>query len=1111
MQRQSQINYFLIMAIACSCVLISCKKENGTYMFRVLDAAQTNLDFENRMVPTPAINMFKYMYFYNGAGVGAGDFNNDGLVDLFFAANQQRCELFLNAGSMAFKNVTSRSGISSVGWSTGVSVVDVNSDGLLDVYVCKANSFASNKIANQLWVNVGLKDGIPLFEEHAREYGVDFLGNSTQAAFFDYDIDGDLDMFLLNHAANHVGTFGERYRFTNTYSDIAGDRFFRNEHGKFVDVTRKSGINSSAIGFGLGVVVTDIDSDGWPDFYVGNDFHENDYLYLNQKDGTFKDLSGQYFMHTSMYTMGVDAADFNNDGLVDVASVDMLPDDPHMIRRSLGEDDYDIYFQKIRSGYDYQYTRNNLQLNRGNKVFSEIGCYAGVQATDWSWGALWVDFDNDGWKDLFVSNGIPKRMNDIDYVNFVSNDEIQEKLRLDKIEQKDLALVSKFPEIKLFNKFFQNNKNLLFNDVSKRVKDASKTFSNGAVYADLDNDGDQDIVTNNIDDQVSVYQNMTREQSSQNHYLSIKLVGSSSNNNAIGAKLFLYAGGLMQMVEVSPVRGFLSSMVGNVVFGSTASWVDSLRVVWPDQRTQFLRGFPMDTAISVGEQPNLPVYRGAHLSTEFSKSILVTDLTKNVGVAIRHDENTFPEFTRELLMPKMMSSEGPALAIADIDHNGTQDVFLGSSKTSSPVVLLQKSEGSFVAIAQQALINDETNEEVSACWTDVNSDNHLDLVVVNGGNEFFGNDEHLQPCVYLNDGHGLLQKKANSFDSVFLNASVVVSSDFDDDGKQDLFIGGRSLPWEYGSSPKSFLLKNDGTGVFSDVSDQFMPELRGIGMVTGAAWIDMDRDGDQDLLLCEDWGGVSYFRNESGHFSKVVVTDKKGWWNFVLPFDVDGDGDMDVIAGNQGLNSRLNPTALEPVRLYLNDFDGNGRKEQLVSYYLGGKEIPFMGKGDLQKILPSLKKKFLYAEKFAQASLQEMFSHEQLSNAKVLTADYFANSVILNDGHGKFETIPLPAEAQWSALKCGAILNADNRGVLVGLFGNFYQNNIQLGRNDADFGGGTYFTKDGKMVYVNLSIPLKGQVRHVGVISELPTKRLMLAMNNDSLKVIGVNFQKAGK
>ena len=531
-------------------------------MFKVLKHQVTGLNFNNVLTPSNDLNMFSYMYFYNGAGVGAGDFNNDGLIDLFFSSNQGDNKLFLNEGELHFKDVTAEAKVpQDHGWSTGVSVVDINNDGWLDIYICKVGKFAGLNSTNQLLICKGLKNNIPVYEDQSRQYGLNFSGFSTQAAFFDFDMDGDLDMYLLNHAVHQDGSFAPRKKFLGTYDALSGDRLYRNDGNYFTDVTRQSGINSSAIGYGLGIAVSDINLDGWPDIYIGNDFHENDYLYINQKNGTFADENLQRLMHSSKFSMGVDIADANNDGYPEIITADMLPSDPYILKRSLGDDDYDIFYDKISFGYNYQYSRNNLQYNRRNGVFSETGLYSGVYATDWSWAPLWIDFDNDGLKDLFISNGIPKRLNDMDYVNFIYNSEIQKKVRNNGIHGKDMALIEKYPEIKIPNKFYKNNSNLRFQDMEGAIENDLPSYSNGAVYADFDNDGDLDIVVNNINDFVLLYENKSAKKADTS-FVSVKLNGPAENKNAIGAKMILFASGGIRVYENNPVKGLRHCMLG---------------------------------------------------------------------------------------------------------------------------------------------------------------------------------------------------------------------------------------------------------------------------------------------------------------------------------------------------------------------------------------------------------------------------------------------------------------------------------------------------------------------------------------------------------------------
>ncbi|MCW3090590.1 MAG: hypothetical protein JWP81_1659 [Ferruginibacter sp.] len=1075
-------------------------------LFEVLESKRTGLTFSNDLAYNKDFNLFKYMYFYNGSGIGAADFNNDGMIDLFFGSNQHDNKIYLNTGGLHFRDVTKDAHIpENGGWTTGISVVDINNDGLMDIYVCQVGQYDILHSKNQLLINQGIdKNGIPVFIDKAKEYGLDFSGFSTQAAFFDCDNDGDLDMYLLNHSVHENGTFRPRKDFAGTYNDVSGDRIYRNDGSVFTDITKQTGINSTAIGYGLGIAIADINLDGFPDIYVGNDFHENDYLYINQRNGTFKEEGEKRLMHTSQFSMGVDVADINNDAFPEIISMDMLPSDPYILKRSLGEDTYDIFNFKIGAGYSHQYTRNNFQYNRRNGLFSEIGLYSGIAATDWSWAPLWVDYNNDGLKDLFISNGIPKRMNDIDYISFISNGAVQQMIRDNNVQGKDLALINKFPEIKLPNKFYTNNGNLTFTDEEAKIGGSQATFSNGAVYADLDNDGDLDIVVNNIDASVLVYENKDTRPGVKSS-LEIILKGPEKNVNAIGAKVIVYANKGIRTYEKYPVKGFLSSMETPLLIGLKNTIIDSAFLIWPDNTCQALSITAGKPVVNIPYQKGLPLFNFNKITSHYTNPTRkMEDITNDVGLTYLHGENRFSEFDREPLLPNMLSTEGPALAVADINHDGLDDVFFGSARNKKSAVFLQQSSGKFLLSAQPAFEQDSIYEDVDACFTDVNNDGNIDLVVASGGNEFYGAEFHNTPRVYLNDGKANFRRKEDAFDSLYLTASVVAPYDFNGDGYVDLFVGARTVPFEYGEVPRSYILMNDKTGRFKDVTAAVSKELVNVGFVTRALWFDIDKDGDKDLLISEEWGGIVAFINDKGKFTKKDLTDKKGWWNFILPCDIDNDGDIDLVVGNLGLNSRLKASEKEPVRMYYNDFDGNGKKEQLLTYYLAGKEIPFANKMEMEKQMPVLKKKFLYAGDFAKASLKELFSSEKLEEAKVFTADYFCNAVLINKGNGIFETKALPAEAQFSPFKDAVAVNAngDNLPDIL-LMGNYYNDNIEMGRYDADFG--TLLVNKGKGEFATQTInglSIKGQVRRISRVTIGTQPAFILARNSDSAMVI---------
>lgn len=1099
--RTPYIILVLLFVMACGC---SSKEKVDQALFEMLDSDRTGLDFNNKLEYNQQFNLFKYIYFYNGSGVGAGDFNNDGLIDLFFGSNQGQNKIYLNEGDIKFKDITQQANIPQDGdWTTGISIIDINNDGLLDIYVCRVGDYEILHSKNQLLINQGVKNGIPVFDDQAKEYGLDFSGFSTQAAFFDYDNDGDQDMYLLNHSVHENGTFRPRKDFANTYHEQSGDRIFRNDGKIFTDVTRATGINSSAIGYGLGIAISDINLDGYPDIYIGNDFHENDYLYINQQNGTFKEVGEQSMMHTSQFSMGVDVADVNNDAYPEIISLDMLPSDPYILKRSLGEDAYDIFRYKISVGYAHQYTRNNLQYNRGNGMFSEIGLYSGVAATDWSWAPLWMDFDNDGLKDLFISNGIPKRMNDIDYINFISNGEIQQKIRTDNMQSKDMSLIDKFPEIKLPNKFFKNKGNLSFDDLENKIQSNEPTFSNGAVYADLDNDGDLDIIVNNIDHPAIVYRN--NNGINKEEYVSVNLRGPANNLNAIGSRIVVFSKNEIRSYEKFPVRGFLSSMEIPMHLGIKNTSIDSMFIIWPDKTYQPMQG---SGTITISYQEGLPLFDFNRLKQgKKTEEFVATDITNSIGLDYQHKENHFMEFDREPLIPHMISTEGPAVCVADINQDGRDDVFVGGARNNLSAIFLQQPSGTFLKTSQPELDKDSVYENVDACWSDMNNDGFVDLVVASGGNEFYGNEFHNSPRIYINDGNAKFARLVEPFDSLFMTASCITAYDFNKDGFNDLFIGGRAVPWEYGQLPESHLLLNDKMGRFIDVTNKNAKELLHIGFVTKATWFDIDKDNDADLLISLEWGTITVFLNNNGQFTKKDLTDKKGWWNSVTPCDIDNDGDIDLICGNLGWNSRLKASKEQPVRLYYNDFDGNGKKEQILTYYLQGKELPFANKSELEKQMPVLKKKFLFAKDFASSSLEELFGADKLKKAELQTADYFSNAILINNGNMQFETVALPWEGQLTPFKDAVPVHANNDSLPdILLAGNYYDNNIEMGRYDADYGSLLINKGKAKFEYKSLNgLSIKGQVHHIKPIHIGKHLAYILGRNNDSLKIIQFN------
>lgn len=1099
--------FFCIIAI-----LISCNKNNEKPIFKTLSAKETGLHFNNSLTPTSELNLLTYMYYYNGAGVAAADFNNDGLIDLFFCANQKNNKIFLNKGKLKFEDVSVKAQLpTDSSWSTGASVIDINNDGLLDIYISKVGNYKTLKSKNQLLVCKGFtKDSIPIYEDKAADYGLDLSLFGTQAAFLDYDLDGDLDIFLLTHAVNHDGNYAPRKNFENTFDSLAGQRLLRNDlvikNGiskiLFTDVSAKAGISSTKIGYGLGIAISDINTDGYPDIYIGNDFHENDYLYINKKNGTYKDETSKQIKHTSMFSMGVDIADINNDAKPEIISVDMLPYDPKIYKRSLAEDDNTIYNLKINYGYNYQYARNNLQYNNGDSSFSEIGQFAGVYNTDWSWAPLWMDFNNDGLKDLFVSNGIPKRMNDIDYVNFISDETIQTALHATGVTNKELELINKFPEIKLPNQFYKNNGNLTFDNITTTINSNVPTFSNGTVYADFDNDGDLDIAVNNINDEAIIFKNELNSDSSAN-FAYIKPKGTNNNINAIGSKVLVYSRDKIKLFENYSVHGFLSSMQLPMHIGLGKDKIDSVIFIWPNNTFQKI-DLQIQKTNTLVYKEGLPIFNYNLLNNKKqANSYTIEDITSQCKLNYKHTENPFNEFDREPLIGFMNSTKGPAIAVADINKDGLEDVFVGASKTFKNAIFLQTKNGTFIKTAQPQMEKDSMWENVDATWADVNNDTNLDLLIASGGNEYYGEDSHMLPLLYLNDGKGNMSRKENAFPNIFQTQSCIKISDFNKDGNIDVFIGCLAEPWNYGNKISSYLLQNDGTGKFADVTKKTSTDLQDVSMITNATWIDIDDDKDEDLITCSYWGQINAFVNTNNTFSKKTLYDKNGFWNFILPTDINKDGKIDFVIGNMGLNNKFNNNLKKPVKMYYNDFDGNSKKESIVTYFLNGEEIPLSSKMEIEKRLPFIKKKYLYAADYANASLKDMFGQQKLDTAIISTVDELNSVILINQGNFIFNKINLPLQSQWSNMNTA--VNFDyNKDGFNDLFiaGNFYDNNIQLGRFDACNGLLLTNNKNNNYSADNTYLKIIGQARKIIPVKIKNENAFIIVKNNENLQVV---------
>jgi len=1094
------LKYWMLFAIAGTMLSFhACQLESGKNtgfpegtppIFELLKSEQTGLNFDNKLEQSKEFNVFKYMYFFNGGGIAAGDFNLDGKVDLYFTANMGSNKLFLNEGEMKFKEVSNTAGVEGMGgWTSGASIVDINQDGMLDIYVNQLGNMDSIILGkNQLFICKKInEEGIPIFEEKAADYGLDLVSLSTQSLFFDYDLDGDLDFFQMNHSLHANGTFGQKKTFEGTKHQLSGDKLYENKNGKYVEVTQKAGIKSTVIGYGLGVVAGDVNLDGYPDLYVANDFHENDYLYINQGDGTFKEDLTNQMQHTSRFSMGVDMGDINNDGWQDIITMDMLPDDPFILKTSLAEDGFDVFNFKLRYGYNHQFARNNLQLNNGNSSFSEIGLFADVYATDWSWSPLFVDFDQDGYKDIFVSNGIPRRMNDIDYINYRKSDpDITFKTNINHMENdEDMLIIEKMPQIKLPNPFLKNNGDLTFQKMNGLVKNDVPSYSNGSIYADLDNDGDLDIVTNNIENQPFIYKNI---QETKGDFLSFDLKGSEKNKNAIGAKIIVTKRNGSQIShENYSVRGYQSSAQIPIHIGvGDGNHIAKVVVIWPDRTFAEVEKFELNKTQKLNWTKGLPVFDYKLESNKNPNSLVFQDVSDELGLNFLHKENAYIDFNREGLIPHMISTDGPAVAVGDVNKDGLQDVFFGSSKRKQSALFLQQENGSFSEKTISLLKQDSTFEDVDAIFQDIENDGDLDLVIASGGNEYKGSSEYLQQRIYLNDGSGNFNEKYY-FDEAYLTASCVIPFDANKDGFVDFFFGGRAIPWKYGQLPDSYLFINQGDGTFKKSDNKIFQKL---GLIK--------EDGDFDLILATEWAPITILENQNGQFSKKEINELNGWWNTVLVEDFDGDGDIDILAGNLGQNSKLKPTKEEPVKMYVNDFDDNKQVEQILTYYKNGKEIPFATYAELTKQLVKLKKKYLKSNDFAKANLKELFGVAKLKSAEKRAFDEPRSMIFWNDG-GKFNPTPLPTELQIYPIESFELYAKGTEGSSVIIGGNFYEPNIEMGRYDAGYGNILNFNRDGKMSVEGIgNLKIKGQIRHMEEIIIKNERNFIMARNNDT-------------
>jgi len=1074
----------------------------------------TGVTFSNELAESPALNILNYLYYYNGGGVAVGDVNGDGRVDLYFTANEGPNALYLNRGDFRFEEVTEAAGVAGTAdWSTGVTMADVNGDGRLDIYVSVVHGIHGLEGHNELFINQGHdSNGTPQFAEKAAAYGLDHQRLSTQAAFFDYDGDGDLDMYQLNASVHEEQTYG-RSSLREETSERAGDRLYRNDVGTttspgdsaFVDVTDEAGIYSGRTGYGLGVAVSDLDRNGCPDLYVANDFHEHDYLYYNNCDGTFTEAIERATGHVSYSSMGVDAADYNNDGRPDVAVLDMLPFDEEVLKTTAGADPPDLYNLKRRYGYHHQLDRNTLQLNQGRRQFSEIGLLAGIAATDWSWAPLFADLDNDGRKDLFVTNGIVRRPNDLDFVEYSSQTEVVQKMQ--KISEEDLSIQERLPQGRVPNFAFHNDGDLSFSDSTTAWGLNRPGFSNGAAYADLDNDGSLDLVVNNINAPAAIYEN--RADSLRTHHaLTIRLEGNAPNTQGIGASVHVHQGERTQLVEQMPTRGYQSSVDPRLHVGLGSRVVDSLTVTWPDGHTETRTQVPKDQTLTLRQaDATAPSSSSPRPSSSSSFSVTTAD---SLGIEFQHEENaSYNDFQREPLMPHKVSQEGPALAVGDVTGNGLDDVYLGGAKQQSGALYRQQSDGAFqrTATAVAPWTSDKRREDVDAAFFDATGNGALDLYVVSAGNEFWGDATALRDRLYLNDGDGSFRRADDALpDDMAANGAVVAPGDFDGDGDMDLFVGSRVVARQYGKTPESVLLENDGSGHFTDVTDAVAPGLRTVGMVTDAVWTDVRGTDAPDLVVAGEWMPLTVFENQEDRLvdrtHAAGLAETNGWWRSLHAADFNDDGATDLVAGNLGLNSRIRATPEEPARLYLHDFDENGRTAPILTVYRNGMSYPFAGRDELIEQIPPLEETFPTYESFGDTQIDDLFSAAMIEAATVKTAQTFASAYVENQGGGTFAVEALPSRAQMApvyGLLAHDLVGGDGSDLLLG--GNFYGVKPKRGRYDASYGTLLQNTEDGGWTAVppaESNLYLQGEVRALRRLRRPGGRSVILVARNDA-------------
>lgn len=1089
---------FFLIVLACFACAPDSREDT---LFELLSAKDTGVDFRNDLTSSDSLNIIEYLYFYNGGGVALGDVNNDGLVDIYFTSNQGENKLYLNKGNFQFEDITQSAGVDGGGgWSTGVTMADVNGDGLLDIYVCQVGDYKGLEGKNRLYIN----NGDLTFTEEAEKYGIDFVGFSTHALFFDYDQDGDLDLYLLNHSIKKPEVFAHADTRLSSVDEKGGDKLYKNllSEGveKMEDVTMEAGILSSSLGFGLGVGIADVNQDGWMDIYVSNDFTEDDYLYINQGDGTFVESLKDYIASTSRYSMGNDLSDINLDGLPDIFTTDMLPEDPEIWMKSVGEDKQEVFDVKKRLGYGDQYVRNHLQLNRGNGKFSDIALLTNTFATDWSWSPLIFDMDNDGFPDIHVTNGIVKRPNDLDFIQY--SQEPSPGLSEKEIQQKQVNML---PTMKLANYAFRQNGKLQFENVADQWGLDQVSYSNGSAYADLDNDGDLDLVINNLDQEAFIYRNTSSEKSG-NAFLQLELKGDALNVFGIGAQVWVYADGDIYHQTLSTSRGFQSGSSTVLTFGlGEKEKVDSVLISWSADMVENFGSFTSNQ--------KLELQKGKGSPTVFPKKAVSASVLSLAEIVLdwKHEENTeFDEFRREYLMPRRFATEGPALAVGDMNGDGLDDLFLGGAKGQASAIFFQNQDGSFSRQDMPVFEQLKTAEDVVAVLEDFNGDGYPDLYVGSGGNEYKSGEIFNFDRVFINDGKGNFSFAMNALPPIGENTSTLAIHDVNGDGYPDIFVGASIVTGDYGASPKSYLLVNDGKGRFRDMTETYFGKDFSAGMIQKAIWADLTGDGNKELVLAGEWSGLQVFKqNSQGKFERLWERELNAYLGMYTGLGLNiTDTGKHLLLGNLGLNSKLKASEEKPVYLYHFDFDNNNQNDPILFHFMGGYLVPFAGRDELIRQLPGVKRAHVDYKAYSQLRSPEgLFDKSVLEQANKLIFNHQESGLLRFEKNGVSKFSPFPSEAQFSPIRDFVIFDDESGRQFVLALGNFFGFRTDLGNASAQPLTLMEITEQ-RVEKISLDFPADaywGEYRQAQEITISGKKHIIALRNNDSPVFLKVN------